>query len=297
MRHFVLALAIIFATPVIAADYVGASARYTQDTESSAVYELRAVRGKTFSDGQYLEFGLGDTIFREKGNSDIDYAFIDASGRYNINEKTYMTGSVRVHSGYNDTPLSYDITVMHEEDRYVLGLFTERSMVDSHAAIGEDLFSTIYGGTIDYNVTDQVTLTAVLFQQNITDGNKKYGEMIQVSYSPKQIEGLYVKLKGSFKQADNNPVEYFAPDEYIRYDAIIGYVRVFGNDNWKFRGELGPANQYIDSNKESAWSYKIEVSGWITQQWRLELMTAAIHDNGDYSYQYEWTTATILYYW
>ncbi len=253
---------------------------------------------KLFKNKQYMGISGGDTAYKENGKGTIDFVFMNFSGRKKINDNIYAEGDFRLNQSDDWDTTTYNLSVVGE--KVSLGrveLFTERSIIDSHAAIERHLTFTTYGISADYELTDELVLTGVLFHQHATDGNNRLGQVLQLIASPKRFEGWHTRLRGKWRQADFNPPEYFAPEKFSRYDWLIGYATAFANDHWIFRAEGGPGYQYIDDVGETGWEYKISVNGWISESVKLESFYAATTDAGEEDYRYDWGGVSVSYYW
>lgn len=300
MRLFLIIITIIvlITLPIVSngSDTVFAGYHYSYDTDYAKINEYYAGYHKLFDQGQFAGFQLGAGTFKDTNGTE-DFEFIRLEGRKNLSESLYVQGGIRYNISDEWSPLTGDVSAVWTHTPYRLEVFYERSIVDSIRAINSEIISNTFGVSLDYSLTDEWLLTGVLYYQDITDGNGRTGETIQLTYSPKRIEGFYTKLRGKFRQSDFNPPEYFAPQTYERYDLLFGYKRSFDSDNWVGYVEAGPGIQVIENISEFAYEYKVGVYGWITQSWKLNAFYGGTTDGGEEDYTYNWGGVQLNYYW
>lgn len=298
MKNILLLLLFVFITQsVYAATYMQETGfTIGHDIDNSEMIELGTITTRLWGE-EYIGVGIGHSIYIEEGDEDYDYNFLTLVGKKIFTNKYYFEGAIRYNNG-NTSNITYNLSaVVHEGWDWQVELFTGRSMIDSHAALDEEIFFNSYGVTADYTINDQFSIVGLAMYQDATDGNVRLVQLAQLVYSPKQLPGFYIKGRGKFRQADFNPPEYFCPEDFKRYDLLFGYRTVFGHGNWVAKGELGPGLQFIDHVQENGYEYKIAIEGWITQSLRLEVVFVDTHDSGDYDYDYKWGNVTIKYYW
>ena len=271
--------------------------KYSHDIDHAEVYEYATGIKKLYNERQYVGTSIGNTVFIEENHNNIEYSFLNISGRKNISTRfLYLEGDLRFYNNANPT---YNLSLVAlNEWKWRVELYTEKSLIDSHNALNSELFFTTYGISADYEIIkDTLYTTGVLFTQNANDGNNRTGQVLQLIYYPQQLSGFYVKVRGRYRQADFNPPEYFTPDDYKRYDLLFGYRKYFDHGNWRVSAEAGPGKQYIDDVSESGFEYKLNVYGWITQSMRIEVTYGSASDNGEYKYVYSWSELNFRYYW
>ncbi|MCK5789135.1 MAG: hypothetical protein KAH32_09050 [Chlamydiia bacterium] len=271
--------------------------RLSHDIDHAEVHEYATGIKKLFNDRQYIGTSIGNSIFIEDNQDNIKYSFLNLSARKNITSRFfYLEGDLRF---YNDADPTYNLSVVAlNEWKWRVELYTEKSFIDSHAALGGELFFTTYGISADYEIIkDMLYTTGVLFTQSANDGNNRTGQVLQLIYYPEQLSGFYVKVRGKFRQADFNPPEYFTPDDYKRYDLLFGYRKYLDKGNWRISGEIGPSKQYINDVAETGYEYKFNIYGLITQSIRIEATYGSSTDNGEYKYEYSWGELNFRYYW
>ena len=271
--------------------------RLSHDIDHAEVHEYATGIKKLYSERQYVGTSIGNTIFIEENYDNIEYSFLNISGRKNITSRfLYLEGDLRF---YDDANPTYNLSLVAlNEWKWRVELYTEKSFIDSHNALDGELFFTTYGISADYEIIkDVLYTTGVLFTQDANDGNNRTGQVLQLIYYPEQLSGFYVKTRGRWRQAKFNPPEYFTPADYKRFDLLVGYRKYFDNGNWRVSAEAGPGKQYIDGVSESGFEYKFNVYGWITQSMRIEVTYGSSTDNGEYKYEYSWGELNFKYYW
>lgn len=264
----------------------------TEDSDNTKTRDYGILyKRKILGDGQFVGIGMGQKVYIEDNEKNIKYNHLDLSIHKKILPKIYIDAEVSFNenkSNVGDDSITYLVSAVAETGDYRVELFTEKSLIDSHMAIAKDLSYTTYGISADYEITDEWVATGVLFRQDATDGNVRLGQVAQISYSPKEVEGLFFKVRGKWRQADFNPSEYFAPEDFKQYLIFVGYAFPFANDNWVFKAEAGPGYQYIDDVGELAFEYKLKLFGWITEDLKLTMEINQSSDTGASSYNYHW---------
>jgi hypothetical protein len=272
---------------------------FSKDTDDTNFKQLMFGYKRYFKNKQYLGALIGKRVYTEdKENGRNTFDLLNLVGKKVVNPYLYFEGGLIFTKGDDWNPIFYNGTVVLQKSG--LGraeFFIERSPIDTDAALEKHYIFLTYGVSLDYELTNEVTLTGAVFKQEANDGNDRIGKVAQIVYSPKWFENGYVKLRGKWREADFDPPEYFSPANYDRYNILFGYAIVFGNENWVLKLEGGPGVQYINGTEESAYDYKIALRGWITQSLGLNAYYACTSDGGTEDYSYHYGGVEIKYVW
>jgi len=179
----------------------------SHDSDYADTHEMSIGYKSLYYHKQYAGVSTGYMIFKEADYED-KFPFVNLTGRYNFTDNYYIEGNIRVWNGDNWNPITGNLSAVgQKEDLGRVEFFVEKSIIDSHAGIDGKLTGTAAGCSIDYFITDELTAVGVIYTQHVTDGNNVLGQVGQLIYSPKWLEGAYIKGQGKWRKSDFDPAE------------------------------------------------------------------------------------------
>ncbi len=169
----------------------------------------------------------------------------------------------------------------------------QRELIDTVTAIRLHTLVDTWSISADYRIAPEWTAIGALYTQSITDGNRRFGQVARLVYSPARYEGLTLQGRVRHVDSDFNGIGYFSPDRLLESMLLAGYRRPLLDDNWVAGAQAGIGRQTIDSEIDnSLYLTELSLRGWFTE--RLGLDGRALCSNaggsatgqGDSGYRY-----------
>lgn len=210
-------------------------------------------------------------------------------------DPTSLSLRLRMLKGDDWSPLlaSGNVT-LKPGPRWYLEISGEREIVDTVSAVRLHYLLDSYGFSADYAVSEEITLVGALFDQDISDGNKRFGGIGRIVYTPQSHDWLNLQVKTRLLKSDMDGIGYFSPETLTELFFLFGAARTFAGDNWVVRVLTGPGVQWIDEHgggkeKKPAFLMEVKLKGWFSQEFGLDGRigyTTAQADNGSDRYLY-----------
>lgn len=151
----------------------------------------------------------------------------------------------------------------------------ERQIVDTVTSARLEYVLESYGLSADYAVTEEITLVGAVFEQRISDGNRRSGRVGRVVFSPRALRWLSLQAKARVLTSDLDGTGYFSPETLNEYFLLAGLAAPFADDNWVARTLAGPGIQRVKDHgggteEKPALLAEVRLRGWFTQEFGLE---------------------------
>lgn len=267
-----------------------AEALASGDTDNTRVHSYLLGYEHLFSNEQYFGLQVGNRHYHGedavKQNNDFSEARLSA--RTNLSEKTYVQGTLSQLDGQAWSPLLHNLLLVSKPNKtWRVELSSNRDVIETASAIAAQLSVQTYSASVDYVMNEHNMLVVGVYQQDISDGNKRIGGVLQYVYKPAWFKHGWFKLRAKQRNADFNPSEYFSPQEFKQYHLLAGYeTRLDQGNSLRVRAHIGLGRQYIDGVGERAYEYLVGLRGWIRKFNYLDAVYYCTSDGGADNYRY-----------
>jgi hypothetical protein len=288
MKKIILGILIIlFMISNVNAKTLLGGVRWNYDTDDLRIIELYGGYKEDFEEAQFAQVETGWSHYEDK-DGERDFNFISLLGQKNLIFDTYGFGLIRFNDGDDFDCVTGSTYLVKEFERWRVEAFAERSMVESQLAMDDEIMWNLYGVGVDYIINETFTLVGLYSFTDSSDGNTRDTEEIGLVYSPQWAPKWYAKFRLKWSQSDFDPIEYFAPEEYEKYDVLFSYTTGFAGDQGLFVIQFAPGWQIIDGEGEIAYEYRIILNYLFTRNWEIESFIAGVNDEGTDRYRYNW---------
>ncbi|MDT8419774.1 MAG: hypothetical protein RQ754_05030 [Desulfuromonadales bacterium] len=159
------------------------------------------------------------------------------------------------------------------EDWY-FELSAERTLVDSVSAVRRHISVDSYVASADYRLNDRLTLAGAYIAQYFSDDNRKRGGIGRVIYSPEQLPGVNLQIKGRVLRSEQDSPDYFSPQTLVDGFLLFGYAKAFADDNWVVKLLAGPGAQRVEpfndgARNKSGYHGELSLQGWFNDHIQL----------------------------
>ena len=307
MRSVVLCFCLFWLhlSPCLAGNLVFTEGKWSSDSDKADQQLLVAGGGQEFESGflSRIEVGGGIRDFSDNlGTETFDLLRL----RLQSSKRSGWQAKLQLDYLQSDdwSPLVYGLTLSSQPHaRWYFEFAAERDLVDTVAAVRNEMLMDSYTLSADYQLSDSLTVVGAPLVQDYSDGNQRRGGLLRLIYSAPQHDNISVELKGRLLKSDFAGAGYFSPETLEEYLLIFGLALPFADDDWVVRLRLGPGQQVVkphggDRETKDAYLGEVKLRGWFTQSLGLEAMagcSSALQASGSYEYYYG--EARLTYYW
>ena len=188
-------------------------------------------------------------------------------------------------------------------DDWYVEFSAERTVVDSVSAVRRHTSVDSYVASADYRVNDRLTLAGAYVSQYFSDGNRKRGGIGRIIFSPEQLPGANLQIKGRSLRSERDSADYFSPQALTEGFLLFGYATPFADDNWVVKLLAGPGVQRIESfnaesRNKSGYHGEISLRGWFNDHIQLvsRIGCTSANDTQD-AYSYCFGKMNLAYAW
>jgi hypothetical protein len=267
-------LAVVFTVGPSHADLTG-GVEFSRDSDDADKVGYYTGYDYTFERGSRAGFRIGfqelsDTVGTERFN------VLELTQLFNPAGTTSMSLELKMLNGDDWSPLLGSGNVTFKPGQmWDLEIFGEREIVDTVSAVRLQYLLDSYGFSADCTVSEEITLVGALFNQAVSDGNKRVGSIGRIVYTPQRLDWMNFQVKARVLESDFDGIGYFSPETLTELFFLFGAARTFAGDNWVVRGLTGPGVQWIDEHggereKKPAFLLEVKLKGWFTQEFGLD---------------------------
>lgn len=272
---------------------------FSDDTDNTTMQLSSLGYEYLFSNEQFLGVHVGVQNFHGEDATvkNNDFNEVSLVGRKNLSTNTYLQAKLTRLDGKIWTPSLHTLLLASTPVKHWLVEFsTDKNMIETASALARHLIVNTYSASAEYIISKQHTVHATIYQQDITDNNKRHGVTLQYKYKPAWFNHGYFKLRGKQRSADFDAAEYFSPADFSQYHLLVGYEKNLNEaQNLHLLAEAGIGQQYINHVGEDAYEYRLGVRGWIKRHNFLDTYYACTTDGGLNNYRY--CSARLVYHY
>lgn len=219
-------------------------------------------RVRSLWQGETMGLRIGGWTRREGGASE-DFTTLrlnyDTGDRRHLRSRLSLTQFMGSWS-----PLVGSVEVSFDGwERWYFEASTQREMVESIPAIIAHDISQTWSGSADYKLTPSFTAVGGLFVMDISDGNRRQGEIARLIYSPLDYEGFNLQLRAKRVDSDFSSYAYFSPLHLQEYVLAASYRKAL-NADWVAGAQFGAGTQRVDGDNRQLMEAMLNMHGWFT---------------------------------